>query len=423
MTTAPRNGLDPIRVVLPGGGTVIVKETRKTPAVAIHLAVGAGSDADPADRPGAAHLLARVIDRGTATRSGEAVAEALEGRGVSLSVTVNRHVLSMACTCLAEDFAAVMALLAEIVMAPALPDAEIATGKGEVVTAIRQDEDSPAAQATQRLMGMLYGPDHPYGRPLKGTVDSVSALTRDDLARLHATRFGPRALCAVVVGDVDAFAAVRVASEAFGSWASTTPPPTDVRGAAGRTERQRVVVPMPALAQTEVAYGFVTIRRNDPAYYAFSLMNNVLGQYAMGGRLGSSIRERQGMAYSVWSVLDASLAEGPLIIRAGVSAANVDRTIASIDDELRRLRDEGVTARELNESRQYLVGSMPRALETNAGIAAFLQTAEFFNLGLDHDVRLPDLLGSVTLDAVRDAARRSLDPDRATIVIAGPYDG
>jgi zinc protease len=197
----------------------------------------------------------------------------------------------------------------------------------------------------------------------------------------------------------------------------------EVPAAEPRRDRQRMVVPMPALAQTEVAMGFVTIRRNDPGYSAYWLMNNILGQYAMGGRLGSSIRERQGMAYSVSSVLDANLAEGPLVIRAGVSATNVDRTIASIDDELQRIREDGVTVRELTESRQYLVGSMPRALETNAGIAAFLQTAEFFGLGLDYDVRLPDLLEAVTREDVRDAAGRALNPDRATIVIAGPYGG
>jgi zinc protease len=246
-------------------------------------------------------------------------------------------------------------------------------------------------------------------------------LVRDDLARMHASRFGPQALCAVIVGDVDAFAAVRVATDVFGAWAVRPPGVVEVPAAEPRRDRQRMVVPMPALAQTEVAMGFVTIRRNDPGYSAYWLMNNILGQYAMGGRLGSSIRERQGMAYSVSSVLDANLAEGPLVIRAGVSATNVDRTIASIDDELQRIREDGVTVRELTESRQYLVGSMPRALETNAGIAAFLQTAEFFGLGLDYDVRLPDLLGAVTCEAVRDAARRSLDPDRATIVIAGPY--
>jgi zinc protease len=150
-------------------------------------------------------------------------------------------------------------------------------------------------------------------------------------------------------------------------------------------------------------------------------MNNILGQYAIGGRLGDSIRERQGMAYYVFSALDANLIPGPLMIRAGVSPANVDRAVASIDEELERLRADGPTDREMTESRQYLIWSMPRTLETNVGIASFLQTAEFFGLGTDYDLRIPGLLQAVTRDEVHEAARRTLDPQTATIVIAGPY--
>jgi zinc protease len=173
-------------------------------------------------------------------------------------------------------------------------------------------------------------------------------------------------------------------------------------------------------AQTDIAYGFTTITRNDPAHYAYWVMNVTLGQYALGGRLGDRIRERQGMAYYVSSILDANILEGPLLIRAGVSPSNVDRAIQSIDDELQQIRQEGMSAKELAETKQYLIGSMPRTLETNAGIAGFLQSVEFFGLGLDYDRRLPDILNAVTLDAVNSAARQSLDPARASIVIAGP---
>jgi zinc protease len=175
-------------------------------------------------------------------------------------------------------------------------------------------------------------------------------------------------------------------------------------------------------AQADIAYGFISVARSDPHYHAHWLMNNALGQYAVGGRLGDSIRERQGMAYYVGSSLDANLVEGPLAIRAGVSPANVDRAIASIDEELAKLRLDGLSQREVDESRQFLIGSMPRTLETNAGIANFLQMTEFFGLGLDYDVRLPGLLGAVTRDEANEAARGTVDPDRATIVIAGPYE-
>jgi zinc protease len=192
--------------------------------------------------------------------------------------------------------------------------------------------------------------------------------------------------------------------------------------AARASRRQRLVIPMMNKAQADIAYGLVAVRRNDPSYYACLLMNNILGQYSMGGRLGDNIRERQGMAYYTFSALDGNVAEGPLTIRAGVSPANVDRAVASIDDEIARFVRDGASGQELKESQQYLVGSMPRALETNEGIAMFLQTADFFGLGLDYDVRLPELLRAVTLDDVNAAARRLLDPERATVVIAGPYE-
>src|SRR5262249_22284099 len=184
--------------------------------------------------------------------------------------------------------------------------------------------------------------------------------------------------------------------------------------------RERLVIPMMNKAQADIAYGFVTIRRNDPDYYAFWLMNNIFGQYSLGGRLGDSIRERQGMAYYASSSLDANVAPGPLAIRAGVSPANVDRAVASIDEEVTRMIDEGATAHELEESQRFLIGSIPRALETNAAIANFLQVEEFFGLGLDYDGRLPDLLGRGTLDKGNAAAKRARHPDRASVRIAGP---
>jgi zinc protease len=213
-----------------------------------------------------------------------------------------------------------------------------------------------------------------------------------------------------------------VAARVFGGWCTETPAPLLVPAVAPAASRQRFVIPMMNKAQADIAYGFTTITRNDPAYYAFWLMNVAFGQYAIGGRLGDSIRERQGMAYYVSSTLDANVAPGPLAIRAGVSPANVDRAVASIDDEVARLVSEGLTRQELDESRQYLIGSIPRALETNSAIASFLQTGEFFGLGLDYDTRLPELLNAVTLDDVHAAARRALDPARATVVIAGPYE-
>ncbi|MEQ1572889.1 MAG: pitrilysin family protein [Vicinamibacterales bacterium] len=423
MTGPGRRGLNPSRSQLSNGTVILAKESRVTPAVTLHAQFSAGSAFDPPALGGVAHFVSRTIDRGTRTRSADQIADDLDNRGVSLAVTINRHVLSIVCTCLVEDLEPMLRLLGDVAMNPVFPDADVATRRGEIVTLIRQDEDSPAAMANEALMAMLYGEGHPYGRPPRGTFASVEATDRAALSAFHAARFKSAGLSLAMVGDVEPARAIDAATAVFGAAPPAMPEPPVFPSVPAATNRRARVIPMMNKAQADIAYGFTSILRADPAYYAYMLMNNVLGQYSIGGRLGDRIREKQGMAYYVFSSLDANVVPGPLIVRAGVSPANVDRAIRSIDEELTNMMREGPTEKELDESRQYLIGSMPRNLETNLGIANFLQTAEFFGLGLDHDLRLPGLLQAVSLGDVHDAARRVLDPARAAVVVAGPYSG
>ena len=420
--TALQKGLAASRHVLDNGTVVISKEAPTVPAVTIQVGVKAGSIYDANTLVGLSHLASRVLDRGTQGKTTDQIADALDERGVSLTVGANRHVMTVSCTCLSEDFEAMLELVGEIVMQPAFPDREIDTRAGEVLNAIRQDEDNPAAMAMQALFAMLYPNQHPYGRPSKGSVDSVSRIERKDLIAFHDARFAPSATTVVIVGDVARERAVAAGERVFGPWRNSAAADITLSHPPADRSRQERVISMMNKAQADIGYGFTTIVRSDPRYYAYTLMNNALGQYGIGGRLGDSIRERQGMAYYVFSSFDANVVEGPLIVRAGVNPANVDRAIGSIDDEMRRMAADGMTAEELADCKQYLIGSIPRLLETNGAIATFLQTAEFFGLGLDHDLRLPSLLDAVTLEDVNAAARQMLDVSNASIVIAGPYE-
>lgn len=415
-------GLAPTREVLANGVTVLARRTSTTPAVTLIANLRAGAVHDTTELPGVAHFMSRTIDRGTERYSADELAEQLDNRGVTLAASISRHSLSLACTCLVEDLDEVLALVADVVMRPVFPVAEVDRRRGEIVTLIRQDEDNPAAVATEALMAMLYG-THPYGRRVRGTLASVERIDRQTLQRFHASHCVPKGLSLAVVGDIDPGRAVDAARASFGEWkggAAVEVTNLPVPPSAGRASR---VVPMMNKSQTDIAYGFATITRQDASYYAYSLMNNILGQYSLGGRLGDSIREQQGMAYYVYSSLDANLMPGPLVIRAGVSPANVTKAVASIDTELRKLVDSGPTEQELQESKQYLIGSMPRTLETNMGIATYLQTIEFFGLGLDYDVRMPDLLRAVTPEQVHHVVRRAIDPADAAVVVAGPFEG
>ena len=417
------SAMAPARSVLDNGVRVIAKRSNATPAVTLHAAFEAGTVFDPPSEPGVSHFVSRTIDRGTARHAADEIAERLENRGVSLAIAVNRHALSLVCTCLVEDLDVILATVADVVTQPAFPAPEVETRRGEIITMIRQDEDNPAAIAGEGLFSLLYGDVHPYGRRPRGSVDGVERVTAATLRAFHASRFRPGALSLVLVGDVEPARAIESATRAFSSWNAAPPadpvfPPVPASG-----ERRVRVIPMMNKAQADIAYGFTAILRSDPAYYAYWLMNNILGEYSIGGRLGDRIRERQGMAYYVFSALDANVVPGPLLIRAGVNPANVDRALASIDEEITRMAADGPTDQEVAESRQYLIGSMPRRLETNVGIANFLQMVEFFDLGMDFDVRVPDLLGRVTRDEVHAAARAVLDPAKAAVVVAGPYAG
>ena len=170
MTTLPSHGLAPTREVLSNGAAIVVKESTTTPAVTLNVSVPAGSICDPENTVGSSYFLSRVIDRGTARRSADAIAEDLDGRGVALSVTVTRHAMTFVCTCLAEDFEAVLDLVADVVSGATCPEEEVVKRRGEIITAIRQDEDNPAVRAVEELMSVLYGTTHPYGRRTKGDV-------------------------------------------------------------------------------------------------------------------------------------------------------------------------------------------------------------------------------------------------------------
>ncbi|MCC7125864.1 MAG: insulinase family protein [Acidobacteria bacterium] len=412
--------LTPIRQELGNGITVLAQENHTTPAVSLVAALNSGAFADPETLEGTATLLSQMLDRGTRSRSGDAIADELDGRGASLAIAPGRHQMHVSATCLADDLSPLLAIVADVLTEPVFPADDLEARRSEVLAGILEEEDDPACVAVNTLMTELYA-GHPYARRVHGTADSVGRITRDDLVRMHTGVLDHAGMTIVVVGSLPVAAMLDAVSRVFSGGATRThtarPVVTDPLSAHQRRVLTRA---MPAKSQCDVAYGFVGLRRADPDYIAASVMNNVLGQYALGGRLGDSIRERQGMAYYVFSNLDAGFGPGPAMVRAGVAPANVERTIQSIDTELGAVRGEGFTEQEVAESKQYMVGALPRQLETNAGIASFLLTSEVHGLGLDHDRRLPDLIRGVTRDAAVAAAVRLLDPARATIAVAGP---
>lgn len=420
MSTIFSSGLSPARSVLDNGMVVLAKRATATPAVTIHAMVQAGTVHDAPGLPGVTHFVARVLDRGTEKRNAGAIADALDDRGVSLSIKANRHTTGLAVDCLSEDLDSILGLVADILRRPSFPEDQVSLRRREILTRLRQDEDNPGVRAVEAVFPLMYGAVHPYAWPGKGTPESVERIGRQDLLAFHRARYVAARTSLAIVGDIEPARAVAAAADAFGDWRGSGAEDTGVPSPVRRTDRQISVVPMPSKAQADIAYGFVTITRTDPAYYAWWVMNTVLGQYGIGGRIGDDVREQQGLAYYAFSSFDPHVVPGPLVIRAGVDGANVDRVIETIDAQVAKLAAEGPTSEEIADTKHFLIGSLPRTLETNAGIAFFLQAAEHFDLGLDYDLRLPALIEGVTRESAHQAAAQ-LDPSAAAIAIAGPY--
>jgi predicted Zn-dependent peptidase len=220
------------------------------------------------------------------------VADILDLRGVSPLISVTRHATTLTCDCLAEDVETVLETVCDMLRAPQCVDQEIDRCRGQLLTQLRQDENSPSTRAIEAVMPLLYGADHPYGRAPKGSAATVEGIDRRQLLDFHAAWFAPDRLTLVLVGDIGVSGAVAVVTRVCGDWGGRAMPVLPLRPPPVPT-RRRLVIPMPAKAQADIVYGFTTILRSDPAFHAYWIMNNVLGNTAsVGDSVGGSASGR-----------------------------------------------------------------------------------------------------------------------------------
>jgi zinc protease len=414
-------GTDDItRAVLPNGITLLARANFNSPSVVISGYLTSGGMFDPDEKLGLADFVSVAMMRGTAQRDFQTLYDALESIGASLSFNGATHTTSFSGKTLAEDLPLLMEILAETLREPVFPAKQIARLRAQLLTGLAIRAQDTQAMASLTFDQIVYK-GHPYSRPEDGYLETVQAITREDLVDFHKQHYGPKGMVIAVVGAVDPQQVLVRLTQVLGDWENPgQPDPLELPPVTPLEDAITQKVEIPGKSQSDIVMGVAGPPRSAPDYIPAALGNNILGQFGMMGRVGGAVRERAGLAYYASSSVSGGMGPGPWSVSAGVDPANVDPAVALIRSEIERFVNEPVEAEELSDSKANYIGRLPLALESNAGVAGALLNLERYNLGLDYYQRYADLINAVTLEDVLAAAKNYLHPDKLAISIAGP---
>lgn len=419
-TTSLPDSADTTRHLLENGMALLARRNPAAPVVVLEGMLAVPATLDPVGHTGLSSFTANLLTRGSEHYTYDAVNEAIESVGASLSISADSEGVNFGITCLSEDFAALVKVLADGLRRPCFAANQFALVRRQKLVRLQEREQETSAVAALRFYERLY-PDHPLGRAVSGYTETVSALTRNDLAAFHASWYGPAGGVIALSGDIDPQAALGLLADAFGDWAPAQPlPPLP---APPPVVPVRMHAPMADKVQSDIAVGARSVPRLHPDFAAIRVANTVLGVFGMMGRLGEVVREQRGLAYYAYSGQDASRDSGVWMASAGVAPGDVQQALDAMLAEFARLGAEPVPAAELSDSQDYLTGVLPLTLETNDGIASTLLNIEWFGLGLDYLHTYADHIRAVTADEVQRVAATYLDPSGLVAVTAGPDAG
>ena len=404
------------RIVTPAGIEIWLVRDKNLPMMSLEFAFLGGAAQDPAAKPGVANLVAGLLDEGAGDLNAAAFHERLEERAISLTFGVNRDNLRGSIRTLSENRDQAFELLRLALTAPRFDGQELERIRAAVLAQLRRRSTNPSDIAADSWFARAF-PGHPYGRPPQGTQESVPTITVDDL-RTYVRRMLARSnLRIAAVGDVDAAEIAILVDRTFGSLPPRNDPApvadAEPRGL-GTTETIEVKVP-----QTVITFGGIGLKRADPDFIPAFVLNHILGGGGFESRLFREVREKRGLAYSVYCYLAPFEHTG--LFLGGVSTRNdrVAETLEIIVAEIKRMAAEGPTADELEKAKRFLIGSYPLRFDTSGKITANLLDIQIENLGIDYIDKRNTLIEAVTSEDIRRAGRRFLAEVKLLVMLVG----
>jgi zinc protease len=406
--------------VTPRGIEVWQVASDVVPLVAMAFTFEGGAAQDPADRPGVAQMLARLLDEGAGPYDSDAFQERMASRAIEISFNAGPYAIGGSLKTLVRHVDEAFELLRLALAEPRFDLPAVERVRAQTVAGLRYQQNDPGVMATRRFFAEGFA-GHPYGRPTSGTIESVEAITRDDLVALHRCVIGRDRVKVAVVGAIDAERLSLLVDKVFGELPEAEPlAPVSPTTLSGRGSRVVVDLDVP---QSVIRFGTTGIPWRDPDFIPAYVLNHVLGGGAFTSRLFQEVREKRGLAYSVGTSLVSYRAAAMTWGFTATKNERVTECLEVIASELAHLRARGPTEQELQKAKDYLVGSYALGFDTSTKIAHNLAQIAFENLGVDYVARRNAMVTAVTEEDVHRVAERILGDERLLVVIAGRPTG
>lgn len=412
------------RVVLDNGIILLIKDNPNNASITLRGRLRAGGLYDTERTLGLAHFATAALMRGTRKRTFRKLNTELDRFGMSFGIGAGMETIGFNGKSLVEDFDRLLDTASDVLLHPVFPREETNKLRNEILTDLKEAEQDTQHVAYREFRALCYPPSHPYHRLSEGKVETLKRLTPDKLRDFHTRYFRPDVTTIVIVGDIRPEQAVQKIERVFGKWKRDGKVPEHfIPNAPKLVKQAEKKSALPGKSQVDIALGYPALRRVDPDFYALALGDLIFGRLGLYGRLGQNVREKQGLAYYVYSSIEANIGAGPWVVYAGVNPKNVERAVDSIVTEIEHFRSEPVTKNELDEAKDFLTGSLALRLETNDGVASALGDIELYNLGLDYLQRYPNIVRSISAEQILAVALKYAQVENYALSIAGPPNG
>ena len=412
---APAKAIDIQRVVSPGGIEAWLVEDETVPLITVNFAFRGGSAQDPAARPGVANLLSAVLDEGAGDLDSEAFRTRVEELAMRIGFSAGRDTFSGEMRTLEDVRADAFEMLRLAINEPRFDAAAVERMRAPILAGARRNLTDPGTLAGRAWSEAVFG-DHPYGRPVAGTVDSIPELTIDDLRAYHGRVLARDNLLVAVVGAIDADELATRLDDVFGALPETADLMPVSEPGLPEAFQSHVSIDVP---QTTIQYGRPGILRDDPDFIPAFIANHILGGGSFTSRLYREVREERGLVYSVYSALFPLDHAGLVIGNAATGAARAGQTVDVVREVIARFAEEGPTDEEIEAAKNFLKGSYALRFDTSDKIAGQLLGIQIDGLGIDYIDERNNLIDAVTPEEVREAARRVYGDGGLWIVTAG----